>query len=593
MRRARPFGFGPGGGFGLTGFGVQALSLCVLALSGIAHADPPRAPGPGDPLPPIRLDYSNGDMETRIGPNGVKSVVATGGVLLVYGDLQIRADHIEFTADGLQIQATGGVKVTRGDESLRGDAFTYSGTDGTFDLTNAVAISPPFYVSGARITRQPGLGMLATDARFVPSPDGRGEISVSAQEIQVTRDGNALIFRQMKLFVSGRRVLTVPHLRLRLIPVAGGFAGSGETAATIQIPLSVRYSGVSGVVVGINFPVVLPGGIYGSYGAAVTTHTPLQYSLNLRRDLISPETIGRARPESVLYSTPGGTGEVRYEGMSPIRQIAVARPRPPAPDPVLDYETILSNGDPVSRPLRLASRDLYLTADLIGNRDVGFKRQGALTLSRLPEGGLIGDFPLFGRLPQHATDASLRRFLRIPRFQLFGSASAGYYQEHHYASDHATISGDRQAVTVGIGTLPLLIADHLLVRPQFALNSFSYDTPRRSAYRYAESSITVDYLFAERTLLGFSLFRRDQSGSTPFTFDEVDTRNEGQLRGQLSLPGGKWTIGSALRLDLSQGHLFDTEIAAAWRGKTIEPRFSYQTLNNQFNVGINFPSLER
>ena len=106
-------------------------------------------------------------------------------------------------------------------------------------------------------------------------------------------------------------------------------------------------------------------------------------------------------------------------GVSPIRQIAMARPAPPQLDPILDYDTIFFNQDPVSRLLRAVTGNLYLAASVIGNRDVGVKRQGPLTLSRLPEVSINGNLPLVSRLPQDADNASLRRFLRVPRLQNF------------------------------------------------------------------------------------------------------------------------------------------------------------------------------
>jgi hypothetical protein len=59
----------------------------------------------------------------------------------------------------------------------------------------------------------------------------------------------------------------------------------------------------------------------------------------------------------------------------------------------------------------------------------------------------------------------------------------------------------------------------------------------------------------------------------------------------VALPGGKYTIASQIRYDLRQSRLFDTEIALAWRGKTIEPRISYRTQNSQFGFGVTLPRL--
>jgi hypothetical protein len=121
------------------------------------------------------------------------------------------------------------------------------------------------------------------------------------------------------------------------------------------------------------------------------------------------------------------------------------------------------------------------------------------------------------------------------------------------------------------------------------VNYFRYGSAGSPIYRFTESRVTLDYLFYARTMIGGSYIRRDQSGFTPFTFDQVDTQDEGQLRAQVALPGGKFTLAGQIRYDLRQSRLFDTEVAFAWRGKTIEPRLSYRTQNKQLGFGLALP----
>jgi len=569
------------------------LSFTAIALSSTSptFADtPPKKPlGPGDPLPPIHLDYG-GTIETEIGEGAVARVVASGGAQLTFGDLHIHADRIVFSQDGLFIQAAGHVTVVRGDERFSGDELTFAGAARTFDLKNGVAISPPFYLSGARITRDDQKGLIASKARFVPSPDGNGEIALSAEKIQITADGKSATLRNATLSIGHSRLLTIRYVR---IPLASALSGNGSEVVQprLQSPIVLRYSGVAGTVIGLTTPVEAPFGIYGSATAAYTTRTQPQFHLDLRRNLIASEAIGRARPSSVFFSSPGGMGDAQMASLTPLRQLATARKPPPVPDPVLDYQTILANADPVSRPIQVAQRNLYIDVNLFINRDYGTKRQGPLVLSQQPEVSLNGSLPVVGSLPQQATDTELRRFLRVPRLQIVGGVFEGWYREHRLKQDKKTLSGDRFATTVGVGTLPLLIGEHILFRPQVVTNNFRYNSPSHSEYGYTETSLTLDYILSSRTMVGGTLIRRDQYGTTPFTFDEVDTRNEGQLRGQLALARSRFTLGTMLRYDLQQDRLFDTEFAVAWRGKAIEPRMSYQTLNNQITFGFNFPGI--
>ncbi|MBC8102066.1 MAG: hypothetical protein H7Z41_05710 [Cytophagales bacterium] len=572
-----------------SGWAARCCSVLVLLTGMAAHAqtapDPAKKLGPGDPLPPVNLKF--GRQTSEIGPKGVTQFSATGDVTLTYGDLRIHADKIIYTLDGRFIEATGSVSLVRGDESLKGERFTFYGSDGSADSERTVILSPPFYLSAERFTRGEG-GSFARNARLVPSPDGRGEVSLTAREIQITADGSRAILRDMTLRLLGTRLLTIRHAR---IPLGGGDRdNTNQAQAGASLPLTLRASGIAGIAVGINLPFDV-GPLSGGYGFEFTQRTPPQFFARLGRDLIPPESIGRERPSSILFAAPGGMGSRRYEGMSPVRQLALARPKLPSPDTVLDYDSILVNPDPAERPTRVVNRSLYAEGNLSGNRDIGSKRQGPLLLSRLPEARLSGSFPLVGRLPRAANNAEVRRFLKTPHLLLNGTVSAGRYREQRLQNDRATINSGRLEGTAGISMVPLLIGEHLLFRPQVTAHYYRYDSPGAPSYRFTESSATLDYFFYSRTMIGGSYIRRDQSGRTPFTFDQVDTRDEGQLRAQVSLPGGKFTLATQLRYDLTRSKLFDTEIAVAWRGKAIEPRFSYRTQNSQFAFSLDFPGL--
>jgi hypothetical protein len=165
--------------------GISFFSLTGARAQTTATVPPPK-PGPGDPLPEIKLTFP-GSLSPEIGPQGVTRFVATGGVTLTYGDLRIQADQITYTRDGLLIEATGRVSVTRGDESLRGERFTFLGTDGALDSERTVIVSPPLYIASDRLIRGVN-GIVIQNGRIVSSPDGKGEISLSAREIQIQTD---------------------------------------------------------------------------------------------------------------------------------------------------------------------------------------------------------------------------------------------------------------------------------------------------------------------------------------------------------------------------------------------------------------------
>ncbi len=572
--------------------GRRSLGCALLLLtSASAYAQtpapaPPHKLGPGDDLPKITLPHF-GSLTAESDAAGVTHITATGGVTLIYGALRIDADRITYTQYGLLIEATGHVSIIRGDESLRGDHFTFLGKEGAADAERTVIISPPFYVSADRFTQGDDGGFLK-NAYVALSPDGKGEVSLSAREIQLTADGKRAFLRDATLRLFGTRILTVRHAR---IPLGTNDRETTRDKNGLSLPVTFRVSGISGVTTGLKLPVTIDKKTSGDYGIEFPQRNARQYFARVRRDLIPGQSLGRASTNSGFPILPGAAGSSSSTGLSPIRQIAVARPLPTPPDHILDYDSILSSSDAVERPARALNRNLFVEVAVSGNRDVSNKRQGPLLLSRLPEVQIGGSLPLIGKIPQDASDTALRRFLQSPHFQLTGNIMEGRYHEQRLQNDQKTVYGGRTGISAGIGMLPLLIGSHVLLRPQVTNNYFYYHTAGSPSYRFTESSMTLDYLFYGRTMIGGSYIRRDQSGGTPFTFDQVDTRNEGQLRVQIGLPGGKFTLASQIRYDLTQSHIFDTEVALSWRGKAIEPRFTYRTQNSQFGFGVTLPGL--
>jgi hypothetical protein len=582
----RLFLHGSGSALTATCFFFTALMLGSSPAYAQATPPPPKY-GPGTPLPQIRLDFLPGQLSYDRDEKGRERATVKSGTL-TYGDLQIKADTITLLKNGdivEVIEAAGHISITRGDESLRGERFTFWGTEGAADSERVVIISPPFYLSADRFIRGKN-GTVIQNARIVPSPDGKGELSISAREIQVLSDSKRAILRDMTIRLFGTRLLTVRHAR---IPLGDRDRETDRDKGGLSLPLTFRVSGISGTTVGLRLPLVVDNRTSGEYGVEFPQRNSPQYYARLRRDLIKSDSIGRERSESALFALPGGMGNQTYEGLSPIRQLAMARPLPPTPDPILDYDSILLSSDPVERPVRALNRNLYVEVNTSTNRDISNKRQGPLLLSRIPEVQVSGSLPLVGKVPHGASNATLRRFLQSPHLQLTGSGIIGRYSERRLQNDQQTISSNRVGMSLGIGTLPLLIGDHLLLRPQMNANYFHYNTRGASTYRIIESSVTLDYIFYDRTMIGGSYIRRDQNGVTPFTFDQVDTRDEGQVRAQIALPGGKFTLASQIRYDIKQSRIFDREIAIAWRGKTIEPRLSYRTQNSQFGFGLALP----
>nr|CAA9261772.1 hypothetical protein AVDCRST_MAG63-2458 [uncultured Armatimonadetes bacterium] len=557
----------------------------VTSAAARAGGAPPRVPGAAasapattgggavnDALPEFRLEA--GEQEVVLGPEG-RRVLATGGVTLTWGDVRLQADRLEYDPETQRFVAAGGMTWTRGDEVLRGDSFVFDPANGVAVAENAVAISPPFYVSGRRIERTP-TGLLARDAMITPCPEGKGEVRLTGREVEIV-DDRYLILRRPTLSLFGVRLLSLP--RYRQVLTRGRRREREEYA--LSIPVRVRSSEIAGLVVGASYPFTLAKNLVGDASVDLPSKRPTQYVLSVRRDFLGDvrEPVGRGDFVDPTRRDRDNPAD------SPLRRFLRARPVPPPPDPVLDFEDIVPTENPLSFPARIPARDLRGTLTVAGNREISGKRTGDLLLSRLPEARLFGALPLTAPPPEE--NAAARTYLRRPRLLLTGDVSIGSYQERELTGDNRSVSRARAAATLGVGTLPLLVGSRVLVRPQML---FTYQTYNRGeSYKVAEANLAAGYVLGPRTALGVAYIRRFTSGTTPFTFDVVDTQDEAQARAQVSF--GRYTLGTLLRYDVTQRQFFDFEVALGIRMRCIEPRLSYRRLGQQIGLSFTIPGL--
>lgn len=548
------------------------LSLVRPALSQTSPAAD-RPPGPGDPLPEITLDYDGpgGQLEW----SGNQAILTRGR--LMFGDVRLQADRIEYDSVTQRIAAAGSVVLTRGDETMRGDSFVFDPENAEYVAEGAVAVSPPFYVSGARIERTT-TGLLARDALVTACPEGRGEFRITARQIELVND-RYLVLRRPSFSLFGMRLLTLPRFRY---VVRRGRRREREEYA-LSIPIRIRSSRIAGMVVGASYPFYLGKGYEASVGLDLPSKRPLQYALTLRRDLLRDQPEERPRG---LFSDPTRRDAPDQQDVSPLRAFLRARPLPPPPDPVLDFEDIVRTENPVSFPTRTPARELRGQINLWGNNEIGNKRRANLLLSRLPEIRVTGRLPLAGLVPNENEQA--RAYLRRPRLLLTGDLALGQYEERELEGTRRATSRSRLAATAGIGTLPLLLGSRFLVRPQLLLTHQSYN--RGAPYQVAELNVAGNYVLGARSAIGAAYIRRFTSGTTPFTFDLVETKHEVQVRAQAAL-SGKYTLGALGRYDADQQQFFDFELALAIRLRCIEPRITYRRLGQQIGLNIILPGL--
>lgn len=547
---------------------VVAALLVAAPCRAQSPAPPERPLGPGDPLPRITIDYREGSAAYK----GAVALLTKGAVTM--GDVRLQADRIEFNRETLRIVAGGNVVLTRGDESLRGESFIFDPENAEYRAETAVVVSPPFYVAGKRIQRT-ATGIVAQDAVFTACPEGKGEFRLTAREIEIV-DDRYLVARRPTFYLFGARILSLPRIRYVL---RRGKEREREEYA-LSVPITIRSSRISGLVVGVTVPFSLGQGYDGGAGIEVPSKGAPKLLARVEKDLIR-EPEARARG---LFADPTRRDE-EIEEESDLRRFLRARPLPPPPDPVLDFEDILPTQNPLSFPTRTPSRLLRASVNVLTNQEIGEKRTSPLLLTRAPELRLEGRLPLAPVVP--ADNAAARRYLRRPRPLLTTDITIGHYRERELEASRRETSRSRAAATVGIGTLPLLIGSRLLFRPSFLVTYQAYS--KGASYAFTEINLATDYVFAARTALGFVYIKRFTNGETPFTFDRIDTQSEAQARLQWGM--GKYTLAGLARYDLKQQQLFDFELSLGIRLRCIEPRLTYRRLGQQIGLTLTLPGL--
>lgn len=554
-----------------------AAAFCGAAARAQSVAAAPPAVEPGTPLPPFTVNFLQGSATLEFDRDGKpRATILTNGVISG-GDVRVSADTIEYDPQTSRFVASGSVLLTRGDELLRASRFAFDPETGIGTAENAVAVSPPFYVSGGRIERRPG-GIFARDALLTACPEGKGEVRLMARSIEVVENEYVLV-HDARVYLYGTRLFTIRRIRRGLGPAA-----RANENPLLALPVRVRVSGISGFVLGLGAPFSL-GGVDGDALVEFPTRHSTQLAFTLRRDLL-----GAPRAKPVQQSAPAE---------SPLRRFLRARPLPPPPDAILDFEDISPLADPISFPTRGSAPRLEATLAATLNRDVNSKRRARLLLSQLPAAQISGAFPL-GRANAAvpAGREAGRAALKKPRVQVGGEVSVGSYRERVLSAreDETILPRTRTALrasaTGEVGLLPLLVGDHLLLRPRLRLTLAAYDEPGLRSYRVTETDLAADYVFGTRAFIGLRYLRRFENGRTPFVFDAVDTRNEIQATAQTPLgKDGRYTFAILLRYDTNERRLFDYELTFARRGRCIEPRLSYRKLGGQILFNVAFPGL--
>ncbi len=506
-------------------------------------------------MPQVKLSAKSTEIRQ---PTGAWKLT---GLTLTWGDILITADEGEALIQDKELvrfSASGNVQLRRGPDRLTATRLTLSGE--TLVAEGVVLIGPPLQFTTKRLRGKLGQELIL-EAPLVGTTTG--ELKIQATELKLEKNGQlTLSGAQIKLW--GLRLARVKQLTLRL---SDNQSGSGGAA----LPITYRASSISGNILGLRVPFALQG-----FNAVAeldqTSKRGVQYGVALQKTLVQrPALIDwRRTPLGVDPALPYPQGWLTA--------------RPETTDTLLLADDILSQPSPVRPRVWREAVRADVGFQWQHRRELATRRAGPLLLSRTPEAMASLIYPLGPARSPLTRDA-----MKTVRWSATLDLAAGRYTEQQLSGNNPTVSASRLGFSAGVTSSPLLVGENLLLGMQFNHTELRYSG--RKHFTVGEAAGGLEWKPAPYTGLGVSVVRRGLRGATPFFFDQIDARDEGQFR--VRFPLGKKLAGGILaRRDLKQGRTFDTEYALSVRGAGIEPRLTYRTLNRQIGLRFSVPAFE-
>ena len=209
------------------------------------------------------------------------------------------------------------------------------------------------------------------------------------------------------------------------------------------------------------------------------------------------------------------------------------------------------------------------------------RRIGDLSYSKAPEAAISLDLPLFGqgRLPSNRNPQDVRRALRYLYVFARANAATGYYTEQPTGT-----KSDRTAGSFTIDTRPLLIGQNLLFRPSVRFYEAQY-VSSHTHFGYEQFNVALQRSYNEQTAVGIQYLYTAEHGRDPFIFDDVDNKQEIDLRGQGGI--GHNILGARFKFNVSTGSLYDYQLDYSFPQKCYIPTLIYDNLSHLIGFGFN------
>lgn len=515
------------------------------------------------PLPPMSLTWKTVDTS---GSNTLWN-----GFSFVWGDLKLVSDKASYKLKDKTLEASGEVLASLGTERIEGKGLKITGLNlftksldkegFGFYFSDAKLFSPVLYIAGGELSFSSETGADVRRLLFVPGPVSRGEVELSAARVRSQPGSGRLYFEDATVRLLGNRLITLPRLSLRPQYDKKG------SEKSLTLPILYRTSRVSGVAAGVRLPFAPVGGAPGTLLVESTSRQGWNALVTARRELRGQPSAPEPEGPSLLTGLRNATQKERtFEER--VRPFIIARPSAAADLSVRRYAEGLSVAPTLSPLPHQSASSLALEAAVESNREF-VRRDAFLLRSRLPELRLIGRVP--GRGSEGGWLATL---------------GGGPAREKLLDGSNKKVQADRLVATLGWE------APRLRLGKQGQTHVFLGQTEQHyphAHYSISELRLATDYGFSLQTGLSGGLALRRAQGQSPFLFDTLEAVNEAQVRGQTQL--GSITLALLGRWDLSNGQLFDKEVALGWRGKTIEPRLTWRSQNQQVGFTVSLPAL--
>lgn len=409
--------------------------------------------------------------------------------------------------------------------SLQGSV--YRASNNVFFQKGAMKVK----ASSAWYNSETGVGVL-NDVVYttcdLPHPDYR----IEAKEITVL-PGRRVHLRRPKIYIGNFRVLVLPSLKLRV-------SGNQSTSNIFPRP---GFDKEDGVTLSQDLRLIDDDNLHAEADIRLTTSGGIQGQL------------------SAIYGLDGNLSRFpgRFLTFNSLRESVITLPKRPAGAPCPPEELIPINA------ARLRAHGIFS----LKQRTYDIKDEG-LVVYRQPELNL--DY--IGR-QINFTSVGLD-----PRLQMYPQLTGLWGRFKESPGDTGFIMKSSLVATVPINVIP--INSRTSVQPVVQQSYSWYDNG--DTYHTWAYSLDATHMFPNDSVVDIRYIKRNDSGVTPFEFDNIDIRQEVQAGFQAYIK--RHTVGFVASYDMDNNTLYDWEIMYGYRTDCLATWFRWNNRLSKFSMDV-------